>query len=275
LDGDRQAEERTVTPGRVAVLGLGEAGSRLASDLAAAGVDVRGYDPVGTQVAGLSVTADHPASAVAGCDVVLSVNAAKVAFDVAGTVLPALASGAVYADLNTTAPSLQRELAGLAGASGVRYADVALLRPVLHGGLLTPALASGTGAQRFADLFGPLGMPVTVVSREAGDAAALKLLRSVFMKGLAASVVESVRAAEASAHADWLRAEIADVIGEPLLERLLEGSRTHAARRADEMEAASDLLRELGVEPHVASASASLLAGLAEADQAGVKVGPR
>jgi 3-hydroxyisobutyrate dehydrogenase-like beta-hydroxyacid dehydrogenase len=118
-------------------------------------------------------------------------------------------------------------------------------------------------------------MPVTVVSREAGDAAALKLLRSVFMKGLAASVVESVRAAEASGHADWLRGEIADVIGEPLLERLLEGSRTHAARRADEMEAASDLLRELGVEPHVASASASLLAGLAEADQAGVKVGPR
>ena len=30
---------------RIAVLGLGEAGSEIARDLVAAGVDVRGYDP--------------------------------------------------------------------------------------------------------------------------------------------------------------------------------------------------------------------------------------
>ena len=53
------------------------------------------------------------------------------------------------------------------------------------------------------------------------------------------------------------------MIGEPLLERLLEGSRTHAVRRVDEMEAARDLLLELGVEPRIASASASLLTELA------------
>ena len=72
------------------------------------------------------------------------------------------------------------------------------------------------------------------------------------MKGLAASAIESLRAAEAAGHAEWLESELAEVIGRPLLDRLLEGSRTHAARRVDEMEAACDLLRELGIEPRVA-----------------------
>ena len=105
-------------------------------------------------------------------------------------------------------------------------------------------------------------MPVEVVSEEPGDAAALKLLRSVFMKGLAASAIESLRAAEAAGQRTWLEQQLADVIGRPLLERLLEGSRRHAARRVDEMEAARDLVLELGVEPRIASASMALLAEL-------------
>ena len=150
----------------------------------------------------------------------------------------------------------------MAGA-GARFADVALLGPVPAHGLGTPALASGAGAQAFADAFGPLGMPVEVVSDRPGDAATLKLLRSVFMKGLAASALESLRAAEAAGQASWLEGQIADVIGEPLLERLVEGSRRHAARRVDEMEAARELLLELGIEPRIAEASASVLAELA------------
>jgi len=90
----------------------------------------------------------------------------------------------------------------------------------------------------------------------------MKLVRSVFMKGLAASAVESMRAAEAAGYADWLADEIAAVIGRPLLDRLLEGSRAHAARRVDEMEAAAELLVELGVEPRIALASAELLSNL-------------
>ena len=64
-----------------------------------------------------------------------------------------------------------------------------------------------------------------------------------------------------------MRADIAGVIGEPLLERLLSGSRLHAARRVDEMRAAAAYLEELGVEPRVATAAAEWLAGL-DADQA-------
>lgn len=252
-----------MSPRRVAMLGLGEAGGRLAADLLAAGVDVRGFDPNPADDVPVSVRAPDIETAAAGCDVVLSVNTAKVALDVGSAALPSVAAGAIYADLNTATPALKRDLARRADRAGVRFADVGLLGPIPTRGLGAPALASGTGAQAFAEFFGPLGMPVTVVSAEAGDAAALKLVRSVFMKGLAASAVESLRAANAIGSADWLRDEIAAVIGEPFLERLVEGSARHAVRRVDEMKAARDLLLELGVEPRVASATASLLTELA------------
>ena len=76
--------------------------------------------------------------------------------------------------------------------------------------------------------FGPLGMPVEVVSELPGDAATLKLLRSVFMKGIAAAAIESLEAAEAAGRREWLEGQLAAVLGEPLLQRLVEGSRRHA-----------------------------------------------
>jgi 3-hydroxyisobutyrate dehydrogenase-like beta-hydroxyacid dehydrogenase len=230
---------------------LGEAGGRLAADLRAAGLDVRGFDPV---------QGGSPEEAVAGSDVVLSVNTAKAALDAARSALPALGPSTVYADLNTAAPALKREVAETVGAD--RFADVALLGPVPVRGIATPVLVSGGGAQAFADALDPLGMPVDVVSEHAGDAAGMKLLRSVFMKGLAASAIESVRAAEAAGHTEWLKQEIAAVIGRPLLDRLLTGSVAHATRRVDEMEAAAELLSELGVEARIARASAELLSDL-------------
>jgi len=126
-------------------------------------------------------------------------------------------------------------------------------------GLRTPSLASGPGAAAFVELVGPLGMPVEVVSAVPGDAAERKLLRSVFMKGLAAAAVEGLEAATAAGEADWLYEEIAEVIGAPLLDRLLDGSRVHAVRRIEEMEAACELLRALGVEPRVAAAAVGVL----------------
>jgi 3-hydroxyisobutyrate dehydrogenase-like beta-hydroxyacid dehydrogenase len=241
----------------VAVLGLGEAGGRIAADLVAAGCAVRGWDPV-ARPPGVSVASDG-SSAVVGADVVLSVNAAAVAVDVARDVAGSLAPDAVYADCNTSSPALKQELATSVPA---RFADVALVGTVPRLGLRTPALASGEGAERFAELFRPLGMPVEVVGAAPGDAAGLKLLRSVFMKGLAAAVIESTAAGRAAGDEEWIRADIASVIGAPLLERLLAGSQAHAARRVEEMRAAADYLEQLGVEPRVATAAAEWLARL-------------
>jgi len=260
----RQAGSGAVSARAVAVLGLGEAGRRLAADLAVSGVEVHGFDPVATSTPDGVVRASDPATALAGADVVLSLTTAGAALEAATAVAPALSRGVVYADLNTSSPALKREIAARIEDAGGAFADVALLGPVPVRGLRTPALASGSGAHAFANLLSPLGMPVDVVSARPGDAAEMKLLRSVFMKGLAACAFESLRAADQSGHREWLEGEIAAVIGRPFLGRLLEGSRTHAARRVDEMEAAQELLLELGIEPRMARSSRALLAALAE-----------
>ena len=252
----------------VAVLGLGEAGGTIASGLAAAGCTVRGWDPVSTrQAAGVERT-ETPTAAVVDADLVLSLTTAAHAVDAAASVASTLTDSQVYADLNTAAPTLKREVAAVIEPTGARFADVALLGPVPTRGVGTPALASGGGAERFADLVHPFGMPVEVVGSEPGDAAGLKLIRSVFMKGLAAAVLESVEGARRRDVDGWIRGEIADVIGEPLLERLLEGSWTHAERRVDEMEAATAYLEELGVEPRVSRAAAGWLSQLADEKRA-------
>jgi 3-hydroxyisobutyrate dehydrogenase-like beta-hydroxyacid dehydrogenase len=246
----------------VAVLGLGEAGGTIASGLAAAGCVVAGWDPrVEALAAGVERT-DTPAEAVSGAELVVSLTTAAHAVEAARSVASALTAGQIYADLNTTAPAVKREVAAIIGDTGATFADVALLGPVPTRGVGTPALASGESAERFAELIRPFGMPVEVVGSEPGDAAGLKLLRSVFMKGLAAAVLESVEAAKIRGAEGWLRGEIAEVVGEPLLERLLSGSATHAERRLDEMEAAAAYLQELGVEPRVSRAAAAWLRSL-------------
>ena len=239
---------------QVAVLGLGEAGGRIAADLVTAGCSVRGFDPVQRPVG--IVNAVSAQDAVVGADVVLSVNAAAVALELAAAVAESLGSDALYADLNTAAPELKRQLAA---SVPTQFVDVALVGVVAASGLATPALVSGAGAEQFAALFRPLGMPVEVVGQRPGDAAGLKLLRSVFMKGVAAAALESLAAAEAAGVEPHVRADIASVLGEPLLDRLLTGSRAHATRRVDEMRAAAAYVQQLGVEPRISAAAAAWL----------------
>ena len=249
----------------VGVLGLGEAGSAIARDLVTGGARVLGFDPVRDAPEGVQAERDAGAAA-AGADVVLSVNSADVALEVAETVAPVLARGALFADLNTAAPALKRAIADVIGDRGARFADVALLRPVPQAGIRTPALASGTGAEHFAATFQRFGMPVTTVGTAAGEAAARKLARSVFMKGLAAALGESLAAGERLGCEDWLRADIGATLAAAdasLLDRLMEGSRAHAARRVEEMAAAVAMLEELEVEPRIASASEAWLRSLA------------
>ena len=249
------------------MLGLGEAGATIAADLVARGAEVHGFDPDPERhVSGVRL-GESAADAVADTKVVLSVNAAAVAVEVARSAAPGLARGSLYADMTPAGRSVKAAVAETVGAVGATFADVALLAPVPGRGVTTPALVSGSAADEFAGVFGPLGMPVEVVGAEPGDAAERKLVRSVFMKGLAAAAVESLAAAEAAGCGEWLRAEIVAVLenaDEALLDRLLAGSRTHAVRRVDEMEAAAELLRELGVEPRIATATAASLADLAE-----------
>ena len=250
----------------VALLGLGEAGSAFATDLIVLGVPTAGWDPVAARsVSGLR-RAETALDAVAGAELVLSLNSSASALAAAEAAVAGLSPRSLFADLNTTGIATKREIAAVVRAAGASFADVALLAPVPGRGIRTPALASGDGAARYAEILGSLDVTVDVVGPEPGDAAARKLMRSVFMKGLAAAVLESLAAAEAAGCPEWLRADIEATLrdaDEHLVDRLVDGSRRHAVRRTAEMEAAVELLRELGVEPHVAQAAADVLRGLA------------
>ena len=255
----------------IGMVGLGEAGSAIAIDLLAAGATVRGWDPVAVVPKGVEPASDA-AGAASGTDIVISANSAAAALDAARSVAPALQEGQVFADLNTAAPALKRELAALVGGAGAQFADVALIGPVPGNGLRTRALVSGDGAGTFAATMGPLGMPVTDVGAEPGAAAARKLARSVFAKGLAAAIGESLAAAQQLGFEDWLYADLERTLEDAdsaLLQRLIDGSRLHAARRVDEMAAAVGMLEEAGVEPRIASASEAWLRSLAKESEAG------
>lgn len=255
-------------PLRVALLGLGEAGSEIARDLVAAGADVRGYDPVVPAVEGVAVRTDE-ADAVRDADLVLSANSSHDALTALANALPALRPGTLWADLNTASPGLKAAVAEAAGEA-VQVVDVALMSPVPGKGLRTPMLVAGPAAQRYADLLIALGAEVTVQPGPVGAAISRKLLRSVFYKGLAAAVVEALRGAEAAGCADWLRGNIsAELAGfdERTIDRLVDGTHTHARRRADEMAAATEQLTELGVQPRIAVAARDLLTELRDAQE--------
>ena len=247
-----------MTAVRVGMLGLGEAGGAIAADLRAAGADVRGFDPDPAT----DPDAPDTRAAVAGAHVVVSLTTAAEALVAARAAVPALAPGQVYADANTSGAALKRELAAIVEATGAAFADVALMAPVPGRGLRTPALVSGGGAGVFGSVLGPLGMPVTVLDAPAGDAATRKLLRSVGWKGVAAVVCEALAAARAAGLEDFVRGELLELLAsadEDALERMEQGSRRHAARRAHEMADVAALLRELGVSSHMSDAARAQL----------------
>lgn len=249
---------------RVAVLGLGEAGGEIASDLVAAGADVRGYDPRVDPPAGVDRRAGD-ADAVRDADLVLSVNSAHDAVAALDQSLPALVPGTIWADLNTAAPGVKAALVRRATSRAVPVVDVALLAPVPGRGLRTPMLAAGDGAVRYAEILGGFGAEVTVQAGPAGEAVARKLLRSVVYKGLAAAVVEALAAARAAGCAEWLHGNIRDELAgfdHRTVDRLVEGTHRHARRRADEMSAAAEHLLSLGVQPRVAVAARDVLTEL-------------
>jgi 3-hydroxyisobutyrate dehydrogenase-like beta-hydroxyacid dehydrogenase len=248
----------------IAVLGLGEAGGRIAADLVAAGAEVAGFDPRLRAPDGVRAAAGD-ADACRDAGLVLSVNSAHDAMDALRQSLPALRPGTIWADLNTSSPALKTALRDTAG-DRVSVVDVALMAPVSGHGVRTPMTMSGDRAAEAAALLGAYGGEIEVLDGPVGEAATRKLLRSVFYKGLAAAVIEALEAARAAGLEEWLAANIRAELTRSdaaTLDRLVDGSRAHAVRRTEEMAAAADLLTELGVAPRVAAASRDWLADLA------------
>jgi 3-hydroxyisobutyrate dehydrogenase-like beta-hydroxyacid dehydrogenase len=251
----------------VGVLGLGEAGSAFAAGMVANGATVRGFDPAEVAMPAGVTDCMTAAQAVEGADAVIALTHAAQALDAAESAVGHLAPGAFYADFATGDPGLKREIAKLAREHGLRAIDGAVMNPVPLAGVATPVDVAGDEAEAFVTLMSQVGLQLTAVSSEPGVAATRKLLRSVLVKGLSALIIESMRAAGTAGEADWFRDHVFAVLNRLDREyviRLVEGNVKHSVRRVHEMEAASELLRQLGETPLTSEATRQVLESVPE-----------
>jgi 3-hydroxyisobutyrate dehydrogenase len=238
----------------IALVGLGEVGTSFAGELLARGVDLKVASRESTRATAsarkLGIQLDHDiASAVSSADIVLLTITGDGLRDVVGKIRPALREQAILADLTAADPPHVIAAADMLGAGRARFVDVAIMGAVSLHGIRTPLLASGEMATDFAAAMNKLGFSVSAREGSAvGDASRLKLLRSLFAKGLDALVVESMLAAEALG----LRQDLIDLLRDfderPLRDHIDMYLRTHpphAARRLVEMELAEAQLKAL------------------------------
>ncbi|NTF08918.1 NAD(P)-dependent oxidoreductase [Agrobacterium rubi] len=253
---------------RTCFIGFGEVGRIYAQAFSDAGIVVdfvcdAHFTDVGKAAAEQlkAKTMDSVGSWLAECDIVVSAVTGGVALDVVRSALPHMKKDALFIDLTTASPDAMQEAGKLAAQSGQSFADVGVLGAVSIKKGATALVVAGSGAQAFAPIAERLGAKLKILPGEAGDAVRLKLLRSVFTKGLEALAVETLVAAEMQN----LRGEFYDIITDiddtPLqqfLEVLVRTHVVHAKRRGHEVQEASVQLDRLGISPLVTSGVQSL-----------------
>ncbi|UUZ77285.1 NAD(P)-binding domain-containing protein [Polaromonas sp. P1(28)-13] len=239
---------------KIAIIGLGEVGRCYAKALHASGYELSLCDarpaPAAADLASgweLSVQTSI-GTWLAGCDWVLSCVTGAHALGVVEQCLAHAFPGTTLCDLTTASPDAKRAAAKQAGDSSVRYVDVAIMGAISLSLEKTPLLASGVGAQEFAELLAKANGKVRVIEGgAAGDAIALKILRSVFTKGMEALSVELLMAAETQGVRQKLYEQLRDIDETPLrtfIDMLVRTHVIHARRRAHEVhDAAAELAK--------------------------------
>jgi len=241
----------------LALIGFGEAGSTFAA-AAGWGSRARGWDVLPARRAAMPplgvIAADSAAAALAGAPLVLSLVTADAALPAAQLNAASLAPGALWCDCNSVAPDTKRAAARAVEAAGGRYIDVAVLAPVNPARLAVPLLLAGKAAAEAETALRAAGFTnVRVVGDEVGRASAIKMIRSVMVKGLEALTDEMMAAANAAGVTDEVLASLdaseKTVPWHTRAEYNLERMTTHGARRAAEMEESAKTLLALGVPP--------------------------
>jgi 3-hydroxyisobutyrate dehydrogenase len=242
---------------KIAVIGCGEVGLLYAGALHGAAEKLYLCDPnpsskllLFSQQTGV-VPSPYLGEWLRQADLVLSCVVGTMSLRVASAAFPYMQKGAMFADLTTCDPGLIRKAALLAAEVGIEYVDVSIMGVVALGGVNTALLCSGPSAAKLVRLFETIGAPARVVTDgAAGDAAALKMLRSVFAKGLEALAIETFMAAEKQGLTEQLYEVLADIDKNPLrstLESLIRTHLIHAPRRLHEIQEAERLLEESGL----------------------------
>jgi 3-hydroxyisobutyrate dehydrogenase-like beta-hydroxyacid dehydrogenase len=259
---------------RIALIGFGEAGGIIGADLAKVpGVRVASYDIK------LDSAADAPAmrqkiadaqveergdlaALIADADIVFSAVTASEARGVAVDAAPHMRDGQLFLDINSIAPETKRANAATIDATGAAYVDVAVMAPVPPKRLGVPMLLGGAQAAAMAEVLTGLGMNARVVSPEIGYASAIKMCRSVMIKGLESLTVECTLTARhygvevpvlASLHASFPGMGWDDKLPDYLVSRVAE----HGRRRAAELREVAVTVSDGGMEPRMSSAIAA------------------
>jgi 3-hydroxyisobutyrate dehydrogenase-like beta-hydroxyacid dehydrogenase len=265
-------EETRIDDRSLAVIGFGEAGRILAGGLCASGhFDVCAYDILvhdaaarGAMLAAAverHVTmAETHGEAIRGARIIVSAVTAASSADVAREAASTLMPGQIFADLNSVSPGRKRANAKLIEGAGGRYVDVAVMAPLPPYGLKVPILLGGEAAADLAARLAPAGMNFEIVADDVGTASAIKMCRSVMIKGIEALVVESLLGARHYGVEDRVLASLEETFPQmnwdERADYLVSRVVVHGRRRAAEMREVAVTIEEAGFEPFMAAATA-------------------
>jgi len=272
----------------VGLVGYGEVGRILAEDLRKEDVRVSAYDiKLGGDRAqslrdhaaafGVALMETH-ADLAAQADLIVSAVTASQAVPVAAACAPAVKQGAWFLDFNSASPGAKRRAAVLIDGAGGRYVEGAVMTSVPPYRIKVPLLLGGGGARELAPLLVELGFNASVASDELGIASAVKMCRSVMIKGLEATVIECFTTARAYGVEDAVLASLAETYpgidwekqGAYFFQRVIE----HGRRRSEEVREVAETVREIGLTPWQAEGTAERQAWIADLADDGL-FGPR
>ncbi|SFL76485.1 3-hydroxyisobutyrate dehydrogenase [Paenibacillus sp. 1_12] len=244
-------------------IGFGEAAFAISSGLKEQGFEtIWAYDPVwdhptyGALVQGRAAQAQvelmkTPEEVLQHANVVIVAVPADKALGVSEMLKPYLKPGDLYVDVSAASPKVKKAIWETIQDAGVLMVDAAMVGALLVDKHKVPILASGNGTDRFIELTAPLHMNITKVSETPGDASAIKLIRSIFMKGYAALGIELLDAAHTFNVEDLVISGIGDSLDgksfEWSLNRMVTGTSIHAQRRIIELEGSIEMLQESNI----------------------------
>jgi len=246
----------------VAFIGFGEAARAFAKTLKEAqpGLGISAYDILLGTGDDLSIReaaektgvtlAETPEGAVRGADWVFAAVTAASSLDAGRSVAAALRPGQIYFDINSVSAGVKQRTAALLQPSGAVYVDMAVMSAVHPRGHKTPVLVAGAIDTALIGQFEEFGFDFELVGREPGLAATIKMVRSLFVKGLEAISVQMAMAAHRAGCLDRVKASLARTFPEFEWDRFLsyqfERVGTHGVRRAAEMRESAVAMGELG-----------------------------
>ncbi|MEX2035755.1 MAG: DUF1932 domain-containing protein, partial [Xanthobacteraceae bacterium] len=253
-------------------IGFGEAGQTISRGLRDTGIEtIAAWDILFPQAdgarlrqAGESIGARLATSAqdaVRGSDIIVSAVTAASSLEAAKSVAPYLSGNPYFLDINSVSPGRKKETEALLGPKA-RYVDVAILAPIHPARHQTPMLLAGRYAEAVLPLLiDELDMRGAFAGSETGAAAALKMIRSVMIKGIEALTLECFLAAKRAGIVDEVAASLKNnyptLDWNRVMEYNIERMASHGVRRADEMDQVAETLRELGIEPLMATATST------------------